>query len=296
MTITEAQEDGKDEGYGRGGILPLIVMGSFILIVQLVALILAGPFESAGIKAFEDPDSVVNPIIYIAFILLFTLFILLAMRRKRRWLVNLIMYGAIFGTLCYVFILPLPPWGALPLSLILTALIYVYPEWYIIDAVGLVIAAGATSIFGISLAVIPAIVLLAVLAVYDAISVYRTRHMVALAEGVLDLRIPILFILPRRKGFSFLRKTDLKQGDAFIMGLGDAIIPSILVISANVYIKDVPVIWILNLPALGAMIGTLLGYITLSRIVGKGKPHAGLPLLNTGAILGFLVGFFLSFS
>jgi len=37
--------------------------------------------------------------------------------------------------------------------------------------------------FGISLAIIPTLLLLVVLAVYDYIAVYRTKHMVALAEA-----------------------------------------------------------------------------------------------------------------
>jgi presenilin-like A22 family membrane protease len=46
----------------------------------------------------------------------------------------------------------------------------------------------------------------------------------------------------------------------------------------------------LTLPALTAMIGTFAGLFTLLRMVLKGRPHAGLPLLNGGAIGGYLVG------
>ncbi|RJS72536.1 hypothetical protein CW714_04475, partial [Methanophagales archaeon] len=45
--------------------------------------------------------------------------------------------------------------------------------------------------------------------------------------------------------------------------------------------------------ALGTLIGTLAGYAVLSRIAGRGKPHAGLPFLNSGAIIGFVVGYLL---
>ncbi len=43
--------------------------------------------------------------------------------------------------------------------------------------------AGAAALFGISFGLLPAILLLSVLAVYDAISVYGTEHMLDLAEG-----------------------------------------------------------------------------------------------------------------
>jgi presenilin-like A22 family membrane protease len=45
-----------------------------------------------------------------------------------------------------------------------------------------------------------------------------------------------------------------------------------------------------TLPALTAAIGTLAGVVALIYFVSKGRAHAGLPLLNGGAIGGYLVG------
>ncbi|NOR48778.1 MAG: hypothetical protein GQ533_12185, partial [Methanosarcinaceae archaeon] len=47
-------------------------------------------------------------------------------------------------------------------------------------------------------------------------------------------------------------------------------------------------------PALGAMIGTVIGFFALGIFVMKGKPQAGLPFLNSGVILGYVVGCLLS--
>jgi presenilin-like A22 family membrane protease len=38
------------------------------------------------------------------------------------------------------------------------------------------------------------------------------------------------------------------------------------------------------------MVGTFAGLFTLLWMVLKGRPHAGLPLLNGGAIGGYLLG------
>ena len=38
------------------------------------------------------------------------------------------------------------------------------------------------------------------------------------------------------------------------------------------------------------MLGGLLGYLILMTYVAKGRPQAGLPLLNGGAILGYIIG------
>jgi presenilin-like A22 family membrane protease len=47
--------------------------------------------------------------------------------------------------------------------------------------------------------------------------------------------------------------------------------------------------------ALGTIAGSLIGLILLMRIVMKGNPQAGLPLLNTGALLGFFITYLLVF-
>ena len=69
-----------------------------------------------------------------------------------------------------------------------------------IDTLGILIAAGAASIFGISLSIVPVIILLVILLVYDAISVYKTRHMITLAEGVCRYEIPDPLYRPEKEG------------------------------------------------------------------------------------------------
>ncbi|MBA3043716.1 hypothetical protein FP804_01100, partial [archaeon] len=44
------------------------------------------------------------------------------------------------------------------------------------------------------------------------------------------------------------------------------------------------------------LLGGLLGFIILMYFVMKGKPQAGLPLLNSGAILGYLISYYLVFN
>jgi presenilin-like A22 family membrane protease len=143
--------------------------------------------------------------------------------------------------------------------------------------------------------VLPSLLLLIVLAIYDAISVYKTRHMVSLAEGVIKIKAPMLFVVPKTRGYSF-RQDELsmsgngegqKRG-AYFLGLGDAIIPTILVISAYWSLPTGGFFGV-NLPALGAMLGTYLGFILLMA-TSRDKPQAGLPFLNSGVIFGFLVG------
>ena len=78
------------------------------------------------------------------------------------------------------------------------------------------------------------------------------------------------------------------------MGLGDIVIPSLLVISASSFIDHGGIffglragLWV----ALGTIIGIMGGFIILMHFVNKGRPQAGLPLLNSGAIIGYLLSY-----
>ncbi len=277
--------------------LPFVCMGAFLIVVQVIALLLTPQMIAHEMQAFEDPQSVWNPILYMGLILLFTLATLFVIKLKLRWVFHAFfmlaiastLYFVFFGVLSFVTSLSASLIGSLIATIALTVLVYKFPEWYVIDVTGVLIGAGVTAIFGISLAIIPTLILLIGLGVYDAIAVYKTKHMITLAEGMMKLKLPVMFVVPKRRGYSFL-KDEPKKGErgAYFMGLGDAVIPSILVVSAKVF--TVPSMGFLNLPALGAIIGTLIGFVILTKFVAKGKPQPGLPFLNTGAIIGFTVG------
>ncbi|MEZ5335765.1 MAG: presenilin family intramembrane aspartyl protease PSH [Methanolobus sp.] len=284
----------------------MIVMAGIIIVVQLTALLLATPMDANDMQAFENPESTSNAIYYIGVILVFTLFLLIAIKKNMEWIIQIVILLAVGATMYYVFYALLSMTGmevatnnivSMLTAAALTILLYKFPEWYVIDTVGLIIGAGASSIFGISLSILPVIVLLLLLAIYDAISVYKTKHMIDLAEGVMDLRLPILFVIPKHLKYSFINDTfDKEEGEereAFFMGLGDAIMPTILVVSANVFLVQkatVGYIGFISYPALGAMAGTIIGFMALTILVMKGKPQAGLPFLNSGVILGYILG------
>lgn len=281
--------------------IPLAGMAVLLLVVEAIALYLGEPMGKQGMQAFEDPTSSWNSIIYVAVILVFTALIMLAFRRKLKWLVQGFILVSIAATLMYVFypllvFLPLEANALLTfiLSVGLTVILYKFPEWYVVDIVGVLIGGGAAAIFGISLAIIPTLLLLVILAVYDAIAVYRTKHMIALAEGVMDLKMPVLLVVPKHLRYSFLaEKFDKPEREAFFMGLGDAVMPTILAVSANMFVANravLPLVGAVNLPVLGTIIGTLIGFAVLTVFVARGKPQAGLPFLNGGAILGYAVG------
>jgi presenilin-like A22 family membrane protease len=349
----------------------LLVVGIF-LTVQVGALALATPFEDAGLQQTEDADDPANSAFYLVFILVATGGMLLAFRYSLHRFVRgvLVFTSGLLSLYVYWVLLPawivVGGWHVLAVAAAAgTALaLIVYPEWYVVDLAGVVMGAGGAALFGISFGLLPALILLTALAVYDAISVYGTEHMLTLAEGVMDLRVPVVLVVPTTLSYSFLddrevagddpegdgdgsdangddvataddgpgtdvaadaapdggddgepapdedasvshtaegeggEEADPLDRDALFIGLGDVVMPTIMVASAVTFLTvraDLASGFrvggvLLNVPAVGAMVGTLLGLLVLMRMVLRGRPHAGLPLLNGGAILGYLLG------
>ncbi|MGZ0745567.1 presenilin family intramembrane aspartyl protease PSH [Haloparvum sp. AD34] len=352
------------------------------VLIQLGALALVPEFVASGYEPVENPQDPANSVVYIGAVLGATVLMLAAFRFELDWAVRLVIV-AVSGLMAwYVFgALLSPTLGVLPAAAVSLALL-VYPEWYVIDASGIVMGAGAAGLFGISFGLLPALILLTALAVYDAISVYGTEHMLSLAEGVMDLQIPVVLVIPLTASYSLFEddfsgtadvhetteaevetetavptEADAEAGteteadtgtdaagdtetepatraeaeitshaevevkdtdtesvdaadadwatepegeppeepdrDAFFIGLGDAVIPAVLVASA-VSFSPAPTFELLlvslNLPAVFAMGGTIAGLLVLMHFVMKGRAQAGLPLLNGGSIAGYLVG------
>jgi len=295
---------------------------------QTVALALADPFRSAGLSSSSNPQSPTAPIFILVVIVVAPLFILFFARQRGgvaalRHVILLGIAGALYVTLFATFsVLPtgsflLPPYPAefvfqpaLIYAAVVSAGLYfallVEPQWYIVDLVGFLAAGSLIAILGISFGILPAFILLIALMIYDAIAVYRTKHMVSLADIVVDMKLPILMVMPDSTNYDYTkaptlveqRSQPVEERAALFMGLGDVVIPGTLVVSAFVWLPTAPHLLGLgaNLwAALGALVGSLFGYGVLMRLVLRGNPQAGLPLLNGGALVGYAVVYLLLF-
>jgi len=275
-------------------------MGCFFVIIDGFALLIKNLFQ----PTFEDASNPVNILYIFAIIIVMTVIILIIARYWKKQVIQAIILFAIGYTAFFIFV---PLFGFLPempslvvsllIAVALVVALYKYPEWYVIDLCGVIVGAGAIAIFGISLSILLVIILLVVLAVYDAISVYQTKHMIDLADTVMDLKLPVLLVVPKIRRYSLINETktlkeklkEHEERDAFFMGLGDIVMPGILVVAAYHNISN-------GLPvALSVLGGTLIGFLVLMTFVIKGKPQAGLPLLCSGAILGYLISSYVFF-
>jgi presenilin-like A22 family membrane protease len=281
-------------------LFPIFIMGCFFVVIDGFALLIKNLFQ----PTFEDTNNPVNILYIFVIIIVMTVIILIIARYWKKQVIQAIILFAIGYTTFFIFI---PLFSFLPdiLSIVVSIIIavalvvalYKYPEWYVIDLCGVIVGAGAIAIFGISLSILLVIILLVVLAVYDAISVYQTKHMIDLADTVMDLKLPVLLVVPKIRRYSLIKETkslkeklkEHEERDAFFMGLGDIVMPGILVVAAYHNISN-------GLPiALSVLAGTLMGFLVLMTFVIKGKPQAGLPLLCSGAILGYLISSYVFF-
>lgn len=311
----------------------IAAMGAILAGTQILAIVLSLPFQQNQFQAFSNPGDVTNTAVYIIMILAFTAVILGLVRYRRQNLARYVIMASIFVTLAFILLLPLyyGLWYATGgnvdvnllsnvstlLAFVLAAgLVYLlvrFPEWYVVDTIGIVTAVGVTAILGISFGILPAFLLLIALAVYDAWAVYRTKHMITLADELTSQRLPILLVIPKKPGYSFREQKSLKaqvasgeEREAMFMGLGDLIIPGILAVSAFTFppsnldpatgLRVPDIRFVLGLPsnlfiAIFAIIGCLVGFTVLMRFVLKGNPQAGLPLLNGGTIAGYILSF-----
>jgi len=196
----------------------------------------------------------------------------------------------------------------LGLAIILMVLLFIRPEWYVVNTVGVLVGAGVIVMLGVTFVPTLIMIFMILAAIYDAWAVYRSKHMLDLADTMIGLKLPILLVAPQERGYSMLEeqgsirpetvsaqenvpvqttqpKKRKKSKEAMFMGLGDVIFPGMLVVSA--------VQWVTTgglEVGIATVLGGLVGYLALMMFVASGRPQAGLPLLNGGAILGYIVG------
>jgi len=287
-------------------VVPVVLMGSLFVLIHGFALLLITPFETAGLGVFENPNEPLNVVYFVSSLVIITAVLLLIAKFWKKRFIQAIVLGSIGYMTFYLFY----PFFAIAVSEVLAVvfsmvvgagivvLLIKFPEWYVIDVCGVLLGSGSIAMLGISLSIPLVIVLLVGLAVYDVISVYKTKHMIDLADVVLDLRLPVMLVIPKKREYSLIKdikslREKLDEGeerDAFFMGLGDVVMPGILVASTFYNIADAGLF-----AALLVMVGTLVGFVVLVLFLVKGEPQAGLPYLCGGAILGYIVSSYMLF-
>ncbi|MDD3178216.1 MAG: presenilin family intramembrane aspartyl protease [Candidatus ainarchaeum sp.] len=252
----------------------------FILIfvfIQIIGLISANYYlnQDAVRGVFtEDPNNVINAFGILIEILIFT-FLMIFLKRffKKQNYLNFFEIMALFVGCVVVFDVFLSYYFALLISLFLLVFRNFLKfkknikllMWYNNFLLAISIA-GAGSIIGLSLGVIPVIVFIILLSIYDIIAVFYTKHMVVLANMVIKKKLAFTFSIPTKR-------------KVYQLGGGDIVIPLLTSVSFF-YILIGKYTFIQTIfPIMFIWLASILGLVLTFVILSKSKKIKALPAL-----------------
>ncbi len=268
-----------------------VIITAFI-VIQLFALALVTSFPEQ-VQAFDDPGDPGNSVLYIVLFMIVSFSVLAVLALRMILVLRLIMVSAMIGgaTLSFALLIHIiitPAWLVLICSVILSialvaATLFTRDPRLMATTAG-VLCIGAIVILATSFSIVPALLLLTILSLYDYWAVRKTGHMQTIADGMVELNLPLLF-----------RHMD-KDGMETSIGLGDVALPGMLAASAMYHLATVEG----NIPGANILVALLIvmgGAIGLLFLLGNlgDKPAPGLPWINGGAILALAVSYPLFF-
>ncbi len=170
------------------------------------------------------------------------------------------------------------------IAVLLLIIFWFFNNVFLQDLTMLLTFAGVGAVLGISLAPETVIIVLAVLSFYDIIAVYKTKHMVELAEAMLQSRAIFGFVVPSSFGGFGERMTRVSPGEQFmILGSGDVILP--LLLSASLVRTSLNQSMVV---AVFSALGLFLMHLIFTNQKVR-RPMAALPPIAAMAILGYAV-------
>lgn len=163
---------------------------------------------------------------------------------------------------------------------------FAFPKVWVQNLVLSVGLSGLAIDLGLTLKWQTALVLLAVLSIYDLIAVYKTKHMVKMAEGLIQRRVFPALILPQQATGLNQEIKGVAPGKAYMfLGSGDLVFPLILSVSALTFGFGVALIC-----AIGGFLGIIASFFLFNLQKAK-KPIPALPPIFLMSSLGFLLGY-----
>lgn len=259
-----------------------------------VAIRVSKVLEALEIK--PEPINLSNFLIYFLIITLVILAFLKISKKGSGVMLQIFFVLAVFSGLDILF----STFTGEPTATILAAgliiLRFVRPTVWLHNLVVIGGLAGIGAMLGITILPRDAIILLIILAVYDVIAVYKTKHMVKMAKVMIKKRVILGIIIPEKILGLKASMADVEQdkipikrilkpnerGKFMILGGGDLVLPLLLIASvANQNIWQSVIILVF------ALLGLLAMHLLFIKL--KSKPMPALPPLAVFSILGYLV-------
>ena len=196
-----------------------VLLAIVFIAVQTLGLYIAKQLFFLGLQQppfSEDINDITNSFYLFGVIMLMTAFILILLKlRKTRKLLWLVEGLAVFSTSIIVFSAFFPTNDIIVLGLTAIIIVWRYTHRENVlfrDFVSLIAIAGAGAFLGISLGLIPILAFVIILAIYDIIAVFYTKHMVEIGKQATSNNFAFTVAFPTKK-------------HTFELGNGDLVIP-----------------------------------------------------------------------
>lgn len=287
-------------GVDLASVLPQVGVFGLYTATIVLALAITPGFLTAGLPHLQNGGTTADVGLIVLEILLVTGVILAAERfGVGKQLIKLAQYAI----LVYAFALFVGTFtgglgvASVGLGVLASVTLWVHHEWYVVDVLAVAFGAAVLTQLGVGLSPDLVLLLLVVMAAYDAFAVYQSEHMQSLVGAIGDLDLPAVFVVPANPSFSLRESDGFTSADepVSVLGLGDAIFPGLLVVSAAHFV-DAPAVATLaglplGAPAVGALVGALLGLVAVNLVLHYWeRMHPALPYINSLTILGYVAG------
>lgn len=242
-------------------------------------LVLVGTARPASVSDFTATGVALTVLFTTAFI-----FFSFKFQRFGRWLYRVFLTLIMFSAAQALAGIWFGPVTALVLSVAVPVLYWLWQNVLVQNAVMLITLAAIGALLGLAITPLTAVLVLVVLSFYDIVAVYRTGHMVKLAQGMLAARAVFGFIIPEHNRDFATNVATVQPGAGFmILGSGDVILPLVL---AAALVRTAPgqALVVAGFATLGALLTQLL--FTNQR---ERRPMAALPPIAMLAIVGYLL-------
>lgn len=264
-----------------------LVFNTFVLYGLTFAVSIAAAFRHVimpqiGSVSPLEP-TLANVAIFAAVFLGFTIVMVRFARGASALLRIFLVLALIFGAQ-FIFAGWLTWWQSVAGAFLIVLLLRFAPVVLVHDvAIGLGIG-GVAAMMGLSITPLTAAALLALLSIYDIVSVYRTKHMVALAGRMLESGAVFGFLVPSRlSGFLVHTRDALEQRQVMMLGSGDIGLP--LVLATSVVSTSIGAAVMVSAFSLAGLL--LMHWLFLNQ--DEPMPMAALPPIAMSAVLGYVV-------
>ncbi len=245
------------------------------LVTQILGLYVADVLVQSDVSIdlpAGDKDNINNSLFMFAYIMVFTLILLGVIKIAKGKMLYYLLKGleslAVFTAASIVFatfydsILVLIPAIALVIARI------IWPAKILLRNFATVLAvSGVGALIGVSLGPLPIVVFMVLLAVYDYIAVFKTKHMIKLAKAVSSKNLAFSYAMPTKE-------------HTFELGTGDLVIPLAFAASLLAAVKPFYVFPYYLIPSALVLVASLVGLKLTMDIVAKkvGKALPALPM------------------